>query len=131
MQFQVPQFIDVEDKIFGPLTLKQFLYLCGAGVVSAISFLKFALPLWIGFTVVVLGIACALAFVHINGQPMSKMLMASFSYMWFPKFYLWHYISPAKALPVIHQLPRANDPGGSPLKKLMLKFTTARGAVTR
>src|SRR3989338_737591 len=26
MQFQVPQFIEVEDKIFGPLTLKQFFY---------------------------------------------------------------------------------------------------------
>jgi len=31
MRFQVPQFIEVEDKIFGPLTLKQFIYLAGAG----------------------------------------------------------------------------------------------------
>ena len=27
MQYQVPQFIEVEDKIFGPLTFKQFLYI--------------------------------------------------------------------------------------------------------
>ncbi|TSC80302.1 MAG: hypothetical protein G01um101429_152 [Parcubacteria group bacterium Gr01-1014_29] len=30
-QFQVPQFIEVEDKIFGPLTTKQFFYLLGGG----------------------------------------------------------------------------------------------------
>lgn len=29
MQFQVPQFIEVEDKIFGPLTFKQFVYIAG------------------------------------------------------------------------------------------------------
>ena len=33
MQFNVPQFIDIEDKIIGPLTLKQFLFLvAGAGL---------------------------------------------------------------------------------------------------
>ena len=31
MQFQVPQFIEIEDKIFGPLTFKQFIYLAGGG----------------------------------------------------------------------------------------------------
>ena len=31
MRFQVPQFIDIEDKIFGPLTFKQFVYLAGGG----------------------------------------------------------------------------------------------------
>ena len=35
MQFQVPQFIEVEDKIFGPLTLKEFLYL-GGGIGMAV-----------------------------------------------------------------------------------------------
>ena len=36
MRYQVPQFIDVEDKIFGPLTLKQFLYVAGG---SGFSFI--------------------------------------------------------------------------------------------
>jgi uncharacterized protein involved in cysteine biosynthesis len=37
MQFKVPQFIDIEDKIFGPLTWKQFAYtLGGAGIVYLI-----------------------------------------------------------------------------------------------
>ena len=31
MRFQVPQFIEIESKIFGPLTFKQFIYLAGGG----------------------------------------------------------------------------------------------------
>ena len=34
MQFRVPQFIDIEDKVFGPFTLKQFGYIVGAGGLS-------------------------------------------------------------------------------------------------
>ena len=33
MQFSVPQFIDVEDKIIGPFTLKQFGFIFGGGLI--------------------------------------------------------------------------------------------------
>ncbi len=33
MQFPVPQFTEVEDKIIGPLTLKQFGIIFGVGVI--------------------------------------------------------------------------------------------------
>ena len=37
MQFKVPQFIDVEDKLFGPVTFKEFVYLAGgAGLIYVI-----------------------------------------------------------------------------------------------
>ena len=29
MQFHIPQYIDIEDKLFGPLTLKQAVYVAG------------------------------------------------------------------------------------------------------
>ena len=54
MQFQVPQFIEVEDKIVGPLTFKQFIYLAGGGGVIAILYAF--LPL---FFVILLGIPVA------------------------------------------------------------------------
>ena len=45
MRFQVPQFIEIESKIFGPLTLKQFIYLIGGG---GIIFILYALlPFWL------------------------------------------------------------------------------------
>jgi hypothetical protein len=48
-QFHVPQFIEVEDKIFGPLTLKQFLYVIGgAGIVFIMyAFLRNFLPFFL------------------------------------------------------------------------------------
>lgn len=133
MQFQVPQFIDIEDKIFGPLTLKQFLYLAGAGALSFILFFAVQTPVWIGITILLMAIAAALAFIKYNGQTMLSTLGAVFRYLWFPKFYIWHYSAPPGALPVIHDLPREQQPGatGGPLKNLLLKFNTARGAVSR
>ncbi len=38
MQFPVPQFIDVEDKIIGPFTLKQFGFVFAGGVIIALLF---------------------------------------------------------------------------------------------
>ena len=68
MRFQVPQFIDIEDKIFGPLTFKQFVYLAGAGGLGFLIFkslpLLIALPLILG----VLGLGVSLAFVKINNK---------------------------------------------------------------
>jgi hypothetical protein len=45
MRFQVPQFIEVEDKIFGPLTVKQFIYLAGGA--GLVFILYHFLPTWI------------------------------------------------------------------------------------
>lgn len=132
MQFQVPQFIDIEDRIFGPLTLKQFLYLAGAGALSFILFFALQTPVWIGVTIVLGAIASALAFIKYNGQTMLSTLGSLFRYLWFPKFYIWHYSAPGPQLPTIHQLPNdQQQTGTSPLKNLLLKFNTSRGAISR
>lgn len=132
MQFQIPQFIDVEDKIFGPMTLRQFLYIAGAGAISFILFFALTLPVWIGAVVLLGIIACTLAFVKYNGQTMPVILGYVLKYLWLPHFYLWHYEAPGRALPVIHDLPREQAVGHqSPLKSLLLKFNTSSGAVSR
>lgn len=89
MKFQVPQFIEVEDKIFGPLTFKQFLYLLGGG---GGGFLLFAiLPTFIGLPLAVLwaGLGVALAFYKINNRPFILFLEAAFRYMMEKKLYIW------------------------------------------
>lgn len=81
--YKIPQNVDLEDKIFGPFTLKQFLYILGAGVVTFFSFSTFwsAAPavfiLIAFFTWVVAG---AFVFVRPNDQPFSKF---AFSFLWF------------------------------------------------
>lgn len=67
-QFVVPQFIDAEDKIFGPITARQFIILLVAGLVDFALFklLSFVWFLLIG--VPVIAIAGVFAFTKINGQ---------------------------------------------------------------
>ena len=89
MQFQVPQFIEVEDKIFGPFTVKQFVYLAGsAGVIFILNtFLPFFIAVLIGGPVIALGLA--LAFYKINNRPFIKIVEASFRYILGSRLYIW------------------------------------------
>jgi hypothetical protein len=68
-QFTVPQFIDVESKIIGPITTRQFLILLGSALIIGLSFRIFDFALFIFVTVIVLIIASLFAFVKINGRP--------------------------------------------------------------
>ncbi len=89
MRFQVPQFIDIEDKIFGPFTFLQFIFLVGgAGMVFV--FYKL-LPLWIGifFIIPVAGLTVCLVFVKINSKPFLYYLEAAFNYFISSKLYIW------------------------------------------
>lgn len=90
MQFQIPQFIEVEDKIFGPLTFRQFVYLAGgagsAYILWRILPLIVAAPLIAAFV----GLAAALAFFQYNGRPFILALEHGFSYLLHPKLYLWN-----------------------------------------
>ena len=89
MRFQVPQFIEVEDKIFGPLTLKQFIYLAGGG--AAIFLLYISLPffLFIIFALPIGGLAAALAFYKVNNKPLIKVMENAFKHYTSAKIYTW------------------------------------------
>ena len=90
MQFQVPQFIEVEDKIFGPFTFKQFVYIAGglglAYLIWRLLPMLIAAPLVIG----VMGFAIALAFMQYNGRPFMVALETAFFYVIHSKLYLWN-----------------------------------------
>ena len=90
MQFQVPQFIEVEDKIFGPLTFKQFIYV-GGGLGA--SYLVFRiLPLYVAAPLIVVigGLAAGLAFFQLNGRPFIIGLENGFFFLLRSKLYLWN-----------------------------------------
>ena len=86
MQYAVPQFVDVEDKLIGPLTLKQFLLLLAtAGVIMffwsllgiGIVFFLFAFP-----TAVLGG---AIAFAKFNGRQLFSYVGPFIAYITSPK----------------------------------------------
>ena len=89
MQFQVPQFIEVEDTIFGPLTFRQFVYIAGGVGIAVIAwqFLPFIFAAPIMGGAVALG--AALAFVKYNDRPLIYMLEYGFYYLIGHKLYLW------------------------------------------
>lgn len=89
MRFSVPQFIDVEDKIIGPLTLKQGVYIIGGIGLCIGLFLKFGLfwAIIIGGPILVL--AFALAFVKVQGRSFMYILSSAFFFFIKDKLYLW------------------------------------------
>src|SRR3989344_2888163 len=89
-QFVVPQFIDVEDKIFGPITTRQFLILLVAGLVIFIAFKLADIALFIFLLVLIGGVALVLAFVKINGQTFHFFLLNIFQTMRRPSLRIWN-----------------------------------------
>jgi hypothetical protein len=90
MQYQVPQFIDVEDKIFGPFTFKQFIYIIGG---IGLSYLIYRLIPSLIFSavpiIIVLAFSAALAFYRVNNRPFINVLESAFRYSIGSRLYLW------------------------------------------
>lgn len=74
-QFVVPQFIDVEDKILGPITTRQFGIIMIDALICFIVYKIFALAPAIIIDVIFTAAALVLAFVKINGQPFHYFLL--------------------------------------------------------
>jgi len=91
MRFQVPQFIEVEDKIFGPLTLKQFIYLAGGAGLSFLVYLLLGGSIILSTVPVILILAAsgALAFYKVNGKPLINTVEAAVKYWVGGKLYIW------------------------------------------
>lgn len=97
-QFQVPQFIETEDKIVGPLTLKQFGYIAGAAAVIGLLFLVLNFFLWLLIAAIFGAAAAALAFGKMNGRPLIVYLSAFIGSIWSPKVYVFKPKIPTRQL---------------------------------
>jgi hypothetical protein len=89
MQFQIPQFTEIEDKIIGPLTIKQFLYLVVGAIIIYILFKILNFFVFIILAIPVAAISLALAFVRLNQQPLVSALKNFFGFVRKPDFYIW------------------------------------------
>ena len=88
-QFVVPQFIEVEDKIFGPITTRQFLILLVAGTMVFLSYRFGDLALFIFTTVFIGGFCLILAFVKVNGQNFHYFLLNIIQSLRKPSLRIW------------------------------------------
>ena len=88
--FQVPQFIEIEDKIFGPFSFKQFIYLAG-GIALAFVFYVIPVPLFLKIIPIIVAVVfgMALAFYHVNDRPFILTLQSALKFLFSKKLYLW------------------------------------------
>ncbi|MBI4359938.1 MAG: PrgI family protein [Candidatus Jacksonbacteria bacterium] len=69
MQYPVPQFIDLEPKIVGPITVRQF-FISAAALGGIFLFFKYAdTGLFIFATVILIFLTIVIGFVRVNGRP--------------------------------------------------------------
>ncbi len=88
MQFQVPQFLDVEDKIIGPFTIKQFLYLAG-GLGFGYMFGRFIPYVGWGLGAGMVAFGAALAFYKHNSKPFIYLIESGYNYIRSERLYVW------------------------------------------
>lgn len=89
MQFQVPQFIDTEDKIIGPFTIRQFSFVAAAGLLSFVLYFTVQVWLWAALSILFLAAAAGFAFIKIEGRSLTHILLSAFSFYWKPQTYVW------------------------------------------
>ena len=90
MIFNIPQFIDIEDKLVGPLTAKQLGWLAIGGVLLLIAYSLFDKATFFASAAIVGVIFGALAFYRPYNQPLISLLSSSVLFIKRPKLYVWH-----------------------------------------
>lgn len=92
MEYQVPQFIEIEDKIIGPLTLRQFIYIAGAAGLCVVFFSYLSILFAFLLSLPVAAFATALAFYKVNGKSFIDILEAGFNYYTSEKLLIWKHV---------------------------------------
>ncbi|MBI4117598.1 MAG: PrgI family protein [Parcubacteria group bacterium] len=91
-QFTVPQFIDVEDKIFGPITTRQFVLLIVGGLILFILFKLLSTRYFVYFVIsaiVDVGVTALFAFFRVNGMPFHYFILNIIQTFRKPKLRVW------------------------------------------
>jgi len=92
MQFTVPQFIEHEAKIIGPLTFKQFVFIGAAGAVCFVLYFSIGQAnffLFLVLSIFIFGLGAALALLKIGGQDLPTILRNFLRFSLGSKIYIW------------------------------------------
>lgn len=95
MQYNVPQFVEVEDKIIGPLTIKQFLILLGGGLIGFLLWSLFGPSVPFFLLMVPIGLFfVAIAFAKFNGRPLFAAAPLVLKFLITPRYRVFHRMAP-------------------------------------
>jgi len=88
-QVVVPQFLDVEDKIIGPVSVRQFIELVIGAIIIAILYRLLYFPYFVVSGLIVFAISIIVAFAKINGQVFHIFMLNFCQTMMRPKLKIW------------------------------------------
>jgi len=88
-KFVVPQFIDVEDKIIGPVTTRQFVIMLADFFLIFIAYKLLETILFIPIVIILLGVGIVISFVKVNGMPFHFFLLNLIQTFKKPKLRIW------------------------------------------
>lgn len=132
-QFVVPQFLDVESKIFGPITVRQFLIFIGMAMILAICWKLFTVPIFGVIAFFVAGIGFAFAFLKVNGRPFHLFVVNYIQTMKRPPVRMWgkeyddkelNILRQQVSIAVVAKVVKKARPSESHLAKLSLQVNT-------
>jgi hypothetical protein len=89
-QFVIPQFLEVESKIIGPVTVRQFVIMMSAGLIAVIQYRIFDFSLFLILAVPTISIALVIAFVKIHGLPFHFMMLNYMQTLRRPGIRVWN-----------------------------------------
>lgn len=92
MRYPVPQNIFMPDRIIGPLTLAQFLYLLVSGILALLVwfiFSKASILLTIVLILPIVALGLGLAFIKINNRPFHIFLLNGYAFFAKPRQRIW------------------------------------------
>lgn len=90
-QFTVPQFIDVEPKIIGPITTRQFLIFLAAALLIFLCYKLLDFTSFVVIGVLIFAVSGVLAFLKINGRPFHFFLLNLTQTIQKPKLRIWNH----------------------------------------
>jgi len=116
-QFTVPQFIDVEDKIFGPITVRQFVILLAGSIVIAICYKIFDFSLFITSAILIVIFCGVFAFARINGRPFHLFVLNIIQTLKKSRLRVWNNSSGNKGVDVVTVEKRETNDTQAPIVK--------------
>lgn len=135
-QFEVPQFIDTESKIVGPLTLKQFGFIAAPALVCFFLYFTLVLWVWLPVAIILMGAGASFAFIKINERPLYLLAIYAVKFFWEPKLFLWKrpVVQEVITIPTVvitaqrHALQETQK-NNSNVAKLWQELATTRGPI--
>ena len=122
-QITVPQFLDVEDKVIGPITVRQFIELLIAGLIIVIFYRVFDFATFAVSSLIILALVLILAFYRPNGQGFHYFLLNFLITLKRPKLKVWKKQLSDAELKFLIAKPEIKAP---PLKTIRPPVTASR-----